>query len=74
MTAKRSSDPGLKGLWRQTSTVLFDVEGTLVDAVPFTLQCWQETLRDFGVEVSLSIVQCLSGMDSKNMLLRLLKT
>jgi len=36
--------PGLSVLWPKASVVIFDVEGTLVDAVPLTLRCWQETL------------------------------
>jgi hypothetical protein len=55
---------------RNVHRFFFDVEGTLVDAVPFTLQCWQNP-ADFGVGVGLSVLQCLSGMDSKEMLVRL---
>ena len=35
-----------QGLWPNVSDVIFDVEGTLVDAVPLTLRCWQETLME----------------------------
>ncbi|MGE3148494.1 MAG: HAD family hydrolase [Pseudorhodoplanes sp.] len=55
-------------LWRDTETLLFDVEGTLVDAAPLTLRCWRETLRDFGYAASLSALQSLSGMDGNEML------
>jgi beta-phosphoglucomutase-like phosphatase (HAD superfamily) len=49
-------------------------EGTLVDAVPLTLQCWQETLADFDCSVPRSVLQCLSGMDGHDMLCRIKPT
>jgi HAD superfamily hydrolase (TIGR01549 family) len=48
--------------------VLFDVEGTLVDAAPLTLQCWKETLTEHGHDVSLETLQRMSGMDGRDML------
>jgi phosphoglycolate phosphatase-like HAD superfamily hydrolase len=57
--------------WIRTPVVLFDVEGTLVDAVPRTLQCWKETLVEFGHEVSHETLQRLSGMDGRDMLAHL---
>jgi HAD superfamily hydrolase (TIGR01509 family) len=50
---------------------LFDIEGTLVDAVPLTLRCWQETLREFGYGARLPVLQQLSGMNGPDMLARL---
>jgi membrane protein len=57
--------------WIRTPVVLFDVEGTLVDAVPLTLQCWKETLSEFGHVASLGTLQRLSGMDGRDMLAHL---
>jgi beta-phosphoglucomutase-like phosphatase (HAD superfamily) len=61
----------LQVLWPKVSAVIFDVEGTLVDAVPLSLLCWQETLEDHGFAVSRSVLQCLSGMDGQDMLARI---
>jgi HAD superfamily hydrolase (TIGR01509 family) len=61
----------LKVLWPKVSAVIFDVEGTLVDAVPLTLLCWLETLEEHGFAVSRSVLQCLSGMDGHDMLARI---
>src|SRR5262245_60746846 len=60
-----------QSLWPNTSTVIFDVEGTLVDAVPLALRCWQETLIEHGFAIPRSVLQCLSGMDGHDMLARL---
>lgn len=60
----------LQGL--TASVVLFDVEGTLVDSVPLTLRCWQETLRAAGHAVSLAALQHHSGEDPGEMLRALL--
>jgi phosphoglycolate phosphatase-like HAD superfamily hydrolase len=51
---------------------VFDVEGTLVDAVMPTLRCWRGTFELFGHDVSLAELHRLSGMDGKEMLARLL--
>ena len=45
-------------------SILFDIEGTLVDSVPLSLRCWQETLADAGHPVSREALQALSGMDA----------
>jgi len=58
--------------WRDCEVFVFDVEGTLVDAVPPTLRCWQDTLRAGGHEVSIGALQRLSGMDGDAMLSHLL--
>ena len=71
MARQFSSRQGLQVLWPNISAVIFDVEGTLVDAVPLTLLCWQETLEEHGVAVSRSVLQCLSGMDGHDMLARI---
>jgi beta-phosphoglucomutase-like phosphatase (HAD superfamily) len=68
MTKQVGSRRGLQVLWPNISTVIFDVEGTLVDAVPLTLLGWQETLEEHGFAVSQSVLQCLSGMDGHDML------
>jgi phosphoglycolate phosphatase-like HAD superfamily hydrolase len=54
--------------WREAEGLLFDVEGTLVDAVMATLNCWQETLRSEGLTVTLPALHAYSGMDGKQML------
>jgi HAD superfamily hydrolase (TIGR01509 family) len=70
--AKRLGDRQcLQVLWPKVSAVVFDVEGTLVDAVPLTLLCWLETLEGHGFPVSRSVLQCLSGMDGHDMLARI---
>jgi HAD superfamily hydrolase (TIGR01509 family) len=71
MPKQSSSHHGLQVLWPKISVVIFDVEGTLVDAVPMTLRCWQETLMEYGLAVSRSVLQCLSGMDGHDMLARI---
>jgi HAD superfamily hydrolase (TIGR01509 family) len=71
MAKQFGSHQGLRVLWPNISAVIFDVEGTLVDAVPLTLRCWQETLALHGFAVSQSVLQCLSGMDGHDMLARI---
>lgn len=51
---------------------VFDVEGTLVDAMMPTLRCWRETLETFGHDISLAELHRLSGMDGDEMLAQLL--
>ncbi len=51
-----------------SATYIFDVEGTLIDCVADTLQCWRETLVGFGVPVPTVQLQHLSGMDGDEML------
>ena len=47
---------------------VFDVEGTLVDNVLATLQCWSETLADLGFTTSAADLHHFSGMDARQML------
>jgi HAD superfamily hydrolase (TIGR01509 family) len=47
---------------------LFDVEGTLVDCVPQTLESWRETLAEFGLNFAIERLQEFSGMDGGDML------
>jgi HAD superfamily hydrolase (TIGR01549 family) len=58
--------------WSNASTFIFDVEGTLVDAVMPTLHCWRETLEAFGHTVTLSELHRYSGMDGQDMLEKLM--
>jgi len=51
---------------------MFDVEGTLVDAMMPTLRCWRETLEAFGHDISLADIHRYAGMDSDEMLAKLL--
>lgn len=52
---------------------VFDVEGTLIDNMLGTLQCWVETLAEVGITASVADLHPFSGMDGKNMLRHLLK-
>jgi HAD superfamily hydrolase (TIGR01549 family) len=52
--------------------IMFDVEGTLVDCVPQTLQCWQRTFRAFGFEFSVPELHRHSGRDPDDMMRALL--
>src|SRR5262249_9219587 len=47
--------------------VVFDVEGTLVDAVLPTLRCWQETLAEFGLSFTTAELHQYSGLGSDEM-------
>lgn len=53
-------------------TVIFDLEGTLVDCVPQTLRSWQRVLSESLFDVSTDQLQAYSGMDAWEMLARLL--
>jgi HAD superfamily hydrolase (TIGR01509 family) len=53
-------------------SVIFDIEGTLVDSVKQTLRCWRETLLEFGHDVPIDQLQARSGMDGNMMLEQLL--
>jgi HAD superfamily hydrolase (TIGR01509 family) len=52
---------------------VFDVEGTLVDTVLPTLQCWSETLAEIGVTASVADLHPYSGVDGKRMLRHFVK-
>jgi phosphoglycolate phosphatase-like HAD superfamily hydrolase len=52
--------------------IIFDVEGTLVDAVPHTLQCWSEMLERCGHPVPIEMLRERSGLDGHDMLRELL--
>lgn len=52
---------------------VFDVEGTLVDTVLPTLQCWSETLGEVGVTATVADLHPYSGMDGKRLLSRFVK-
>jgi beta-phosphoglucomutase-like phosphatase (HAD superfamily) len=57
---------------RERRAFVFDVEGTLVDCVPQTLDCWRETLGEFGFSVGREELQRFSGCDGSMMLEALL--
>src|SRR5437868_1376777 len=48
--------------------VIFDVEGTLVDCAPQTIESWRETLSDFGFVFSHEALQAVSGMDGRDLI------
>jgi phosphoglycolate phosphatase-like HAD superfamily hydrolase len=58
--------------WTSAEVFVFDVEGTLVDAMMPTLRCWRETLDLFGHDISLAELHALAGMDGEEMLRQLL--
>jgi phosphoglycolate phosphatase-like HAD superfamily hydrolase len=58
--------------WTSAEIFVFDVEGTLVDAMMPTLRCWRETLEVFGHAVGLAELHRYAGMDGDEMLLKLL--
>src|SRR5947207_12517243 len=58
--------------WASAEVFIFDVEGTLVDAMMPTLRCWRETLAQFGHDISLAELHRLAGMDGDEMLSQLL--
>jgi HAD superfamily hydrolase (TIGR01509 family) len=60
------------GALREAPAFIFDVEGTLVDAVMPTLLCWRATLQEFGQSVSLADLHRYCGMDGGEMLEKLL--
>jgi phosphoglycolate phosphatase-like HAD superfamily hydrolase len=47
---------------------IFDVEGTLVDCVPQTLESWREALAHFGFDFSTQRLHAFFGMDGGDML------
>ena len=69
---------GVSAGWgRRTRTnflhaVIFDVEGTLVDAALPTLRCWQETLFEFGFSFTTAELHRYSGLGGDEMLQQLL--
>ena len=58
--------------WTSAEVFIFDVEGTLVDAMMPTLRCWRETFGHFGHDISLAELHFLAGMDGEEMLTKLL--
>jgi HAD superfamily hydrolase (TIGR01549 family) len=48
--------------------VMFDVEGTLVDCVPQTLECWQQTFGEFGFKFSTIQLHHYSGCDADDLI------
>jgi hypothetical protein len=52
--------------------LIFDMEGTLVDSVPQTLQCRKGTFEQFGYDVSLRTLHRHSGRDPDEMVRSLL--
>jgi HAD superfamily hydrolase (TIGR01509 family) len=52
---------------------VFDVEGTLVDTVLPTLQCWSETLGEIGVTATVADLHPYSGMEAKRLLSHFVK-
>ena len=73
MTARKLQSRARSGqAWTAAEVFVFDVEGTLVDAMMPTLRCWRETLAQFGHDFSLAELHRLAGMDGDDMLALLL--
>jgi HAD superfamily hydrolase (TIGR01509 family) len=51
-----------------STTLIFDVEGTLIDCVAQTLESWRQTLSEFGHTFTRDELQPYSGMDGAEML------
>jgi phosphoglycolate phosphatase-like HAD superfamily hydrolase len=62
----------IRQAWSEAEVFIFDVEGTLVDAMMPTLRCWRQTLEAFGHDVSLAEIHRYAGMDADDMLAKLL--
>jgi HAD superfamily hydrolase (TIGR01549 family) len=54
------------------TVIVFDVEGTLIDCVPQTIECWRQTLARRGFVFQPEELHRYSGMDAKLMLAKLL--
>ena len=54
------------------TSIVFDVEGTLIDCVTLTLKCWHQTLASYGYLISTEELHRYSGMDARLMLTTLL--
>ena len=67
-STRTSAEPA----WTGAEVFIFDVEGTLVDAMMPTLRCWRETFAHFGHDISLAELHFLAGMDGEEMLTKLL--
>ena len=79
MVARKIASPktsrgtrSIRQTWADAEVFIFDIEGTLVDAMMPTLRCWRETLEAFGHDLSLAEIHRYAGMDSDQMLARLL--
>jgi phosphoglycolate phosphatase-like HAD superfamily hydrolase len=67
-----SSRTTAEPVWSSAEVFIFDIEGTLVDAMMPTLRCWRETFAHFCHEISLAELHFLAGMDGQEMLTKLL--
>jgi len=56
----------------QAYVIVFDVEGTLIDCVPQTIESWRQTLAEHAFHFSHEELHRYSGMDAKLMLSGLL--
>ncbi len=56
----------------KASVYVFDVEGTLVDTVLPALNCWCQTLEEFGLVYRTADLHRFSGLDAQEVLERLL--
>jgi HAD superfamily hydrolase (TIGR01509 family) len=67
-----ASRPGVSAPAPDAQAYIFDVEGTLVDTVLPSLNCWCRTLAEFGFCFRTADLHRYSGMDGKEVLARLL--
>ncbi len=47
------------------SALLFDLDGTLIDSMPFHNKAWTEAFKEFGVEITPEFLHETMGMESK---------
>jgi HAD superfamily hydrolase (TIGR01509 family) len=53
---------------RSEKTIIFDVEGTLIDCVPQTIDCWLDTLTRFSLHTDREALARQSGADGELLL------
>src|SRR4030081_31012 len=64
----KSSSRRCTQMTNSSFTLLFDVEGTLIDSAPQTLESWRQTLREIGQSFNRDELQPYWGMDGAEML------
>ena len=63
------SNPGTEEVFRMDlldsiEGAVFDLDGTLVDSMPFHISAWQETLREYGIAISSEWLMTRGGVPS----------
>ncbi|HUS86750.1 MAG TPA: HAD-IA family hydrolase [Bacteroidales bacterium] len=50
-----------------TRALIFDLDGTLADTMPFHMKAWQTTCREHGFEIKSDLLRSLTGTPAKKM-------